>query len=151
MPRLEVHDIVVQFPAVRALDGVSLSFESGEVHGIIGENGAGKSTLMRVLAGLQEPTEGSLAVDETEKQFRSVGDALKDGISMIHQELNLVDGLTVAENVFLGKEPHRLGVLNRSEMNAKTSSYLKRVGAAFGPEIEVGMLSIAGKQLVEIA
>ena len=151
MPRLEVRDIVVQFPAVRALDGVSLSFEEGEVHGIIGENGAGKSTLMRVLAGLQEPTSGSIYSNESVKHFRSVGEALKEGIAMIHQELNLVDGLTAAENVFLGKEPHRLGVLNRSEMNAKTAEYLKRVGASFGPEIEVGLLSIAGKQLVEIA
>lgn len=151
MPRLEVRDIVVQFPAVLALDGVSLSFEEGEVHGIIGENGAGKSTLMRVLAGLQEPTSGSIHSNDSAKHFRSVGEALKEGIAMIHQELNLVDGLTVAENVFLGKEPHRLGLLNRSEMNAKTAEYLKRVGASFGPEIEVGLLSIAGKQLVEIA
>ena len=151
MPRLEVRDIVVQFPAVRALDGVSLSFEGGEVHGIIGENGAGKSTLMRVLAGLQEPTSGSTFSKEVQIAFRSVGEALKDGIAMIHQELNLVDGLTVAENVFLGKEPHWMGLLNRSEMNAKSAEYLKRVGASFGPEIEVGTLSIAGKQLVEIA
>ena len=151
MPRLEVRDIVVQFPAVRALDGVSLDFEEGEVHGIIGENGAGKSTLMRVLAGLQEPTSGSVLCGGEVKHFRFVGDAVNEGIAMIHQELNLVDTLTAAENVFLGKEPHRFGVLNRAEMNAKTAEYLKRVGASFGPEIEVGKLSIAGKQLVEIA
>jgi ribose transport system ATP-binding protein len=143
MSRLEVREIAVQFPAVRALDGVSLSFEEGEVHGIIGENGAGKSTLMRVLAGLQEPTSGAVFNNGAQKDFRSVADALRDGIAMIHQELNLVDGLTAAENVFLGKEPHRLGVLSRSEMNAKTADYLKRVGASFGPEIEVGLLSIA--------
>ena len=151
MPRLEVRDIVVQFPAVRALDGVSLSFEEGEVHGIIGENGAGKSTLMRVLAGLQEPTSGSVLRNGEVKHFRFVGDAVNEGIAMIHQELNLVDTLSAAENVFLGKEPHRFGVLNRAEMNAKTTDYLKRVGASFGPQIEVGLLSIAGKQLVEIA
>jgi ribose transport system ATP-binding protein len=151
VPRLEVREIVMQFPAVRALDGVFLTIEEGEVHGIIGENGAGKSTLMRILAGLQEPTSGSIALDGKVASFSSVGMALSKGIAMIHQELNLADSLTAAENVFLGKEPHRLGVLDRKSMNRRTAMLLERVGAAFGPEIEVGRLSIAGKQLVEIA
>lgn len=151
MPRLEVRDIVMQFPAVRALDGVSLAFEAGEVHGIIGENGAGKSTLMRILAGLQLPTSGEIWSDGRRVRFRDVGEALAAGIAMIHQELNLVDPLSVAENVFLGREPRRAGILDRARMNADTAEYLRKVGAPFGPEVEVGTLSIAGKQLVEIA
>lgn len=141
----------MQFPAVRALDGVSLSFEEGQVHGIIGENGAGKSTLMRILSGLQLPTSGEIRSRGARRTFHGVGDALREGIAMIHQELNMVDTLTAAENVFLGREPTTLGMLNRDEMNRRTAEYLQQVGASFGPEIEVGELSIAGKQLVEIA
>lgn len=151
---LEVREITMQFPAVRALDGVSLAFEKGEVHGIIGENGAGKSTLMRILAGLQAPTSGEVLISEPELHavnLHSVRDALKLGIAMIHQELNLVDTLSVAENVFLGREPHTLGTLDRKTMNARTAELLREVAAEFAPDTLVGDLSLAQKQLVEIA
>lgn len=152
MPRLEAVDIVMQFPAVRALDGVTLSFEPGEVHGIIGENGAGKSTLMKILAGIQVPTSGTIRGPEhTPLSLRSVGDALRAGIAMIHQELNLVDTLTAAENIFLGRESTKLGFLDRSQMELRAAEYLSQVGAEFAPRTMVGDLSIAGKQLVEIA
>lgn len=152
MPRLEVRDVSMQFPAVLALDAVSLSFESGEVHGIIGENGAGKSTLMKILAGLQTPTAGEiLGQDGQTLHLRSVGDALRAGIAMIHQELNLVDTLTVAENIFLGREPTSFGRLDRAQMRDRASQFLGQVGAGFSPNAMVGELSIAGKQLVEIA
>jgi len=151
MPRLEVRDIAMQFPAVRALDGVSLAFEPGEVHGIIGENGAGKSTLMKILSGLQAPTEGTILLDEGPLNLHGVRDALDQGIGMIHQELNLVDELTVSENVFLGREFTIGGVLDRSKMASLTKEYLEQVHAPFSPYTRVGDLSIAGKQLVEIA
>jgi ribose transport system ATP-binding protein len=151
MSRLEVREIVMEFPAVRALDGVSLAFEQGEVYGIIGENGAGKSTLMRILAGLQAPTSGQILWNGMEIRLRGVADALQRGIAMIHQELNLVDTLSAAENIFLGREKSRLGILDRREMNRRAKEFLGRVGASFGPDILVGELSIAGKQLVEIA
>ncbi len=151
MPRLEVRDIVMQFPAVRALDGISLVFEPGEVHGIIGENGAGKSTLMKILSGLQQPTSGTILLDDKPIVLGGVRDALAHGIGMIHQELNLVDELTVAENVFLGREIVRGGLLDRSTMRAETQNYLNQVHASFSPNLRVGDLSIAGKQLVEIA
>jgi ribose transport system ATP-binding protein len=141
----------MQFPAVRALDGVSLSFEPGEVHGVVGENGAGKSTLMKILSGLQEPTEGWVVVDGEPVRLHGVRHALSLGIAMIHQELDVVDDLTVAENVFLGREPRRLLVLDRAEMESRTWSLLERVGASFSPSTPVSSLSIAGKQLVEIA
>ena len=151
MPRLEVQQIEMQFPAVKALDGVSVSFEPGEVHGIIGENGAGKSTLMKILSGLQPPSAGQILLDGEPVKFRGVGDALRHGIAMIHQELNLVDDLDVAENIFLGREKLRLGLLDRQNMRTETVQYLDAVGASFGPGAMVSGLSIANKQLVEIA
>jgi ribose transport system ATP-binding protein len=151
MSRLEVHEISMQFPAVRALDGVSLAFEHGEVHGIIGENGAGKSTLMKILSGLQTPTSGSIMLEGKPLHLGGVRDALSHGIAMIHQELNLVDELTVAENVFLGREISRAGLLDRKAMAGQTRVLLDQVHAPFGAGTRVGDLSIAGKQLVEIA
>jgi ribose transport system ATP-binding protein len=151
MPRLEVRDVAMQFPAVRALDGVSLAFEPGEVHGIIGENGAGKSTLMRILAGLQAQTSGDVLHEEAEVTLHSVRDALALGIAMIHQELNLVDDLTVAENIFLGREPRRFGVLDRRRMNARAAEYLAQAHANISPDTRLGDLSLAQRQLVEIA
>lgn len=141
----------MQFPAVRALDDVTLAFENGEVHGVIGENGAGKSTLMKILSGLQSPTSGSVSLDDKPLALTGVRDALSHGIAMIHQELNLVDELTVAENVFLGREVTKAGLLSRAEMIEQTAKYLEEVHANFKPTDKVGDLSIAGKQLVEIA
>lgn len=141
----------MQFPAVRALDGVSLSFEPGEVHGIVGENGAGKSTLMKILSGVQQPTSGSLLVEGREVRLQGVRHALSHGIAMIHQELDVVDDLSVAENVFLGGEPHKMGLIDRKAMRDRTAALLSRVGATFSPSRPVSDLSIAGKQLVEIA
>ena len=151
MPRLQVHEVSMQFPAVRALDSVSLVFESGEVHGIVGENGAGKSTLMKILSGLQAPTEGHLTLEDQPLFIHGVKDALDKGIAMIHQELNLVDELTVSENVFLGREFRKGVFLDRSRMAEATAKYLAEVNANFSPWVKVGELSIAGKQLVEIA
>lgn len=151
MPLLEVESIVVQFPAVRALDGVSLAFEPGEVHGLVGENGAGKSTLMRVVAGLQPATSGTVRFDGREVRLQGVREALELGIAMIHQELNLVDTLSVAENVFLGREPTRRGLLDRARMSREAKTHLERVGASFSPYRVVGDLALAERQLVEIA
>lgn len=151
MPKLEVRNLGMQFPAVRALDDVSLSFETGEVHAVIGENGAGKSTLMKILSGLQAPSEGQIYLDGEELKANNVGEAMAKGIAMIHQELNLVDELSVAENVFLGRELARNGVLESKAMNTATAGLLAQVRAPFAPETRVGSLSVAGKQLVEIA
>lgn len=155
MPGIEVRNVVKDFPAVRALDDVSVRFAPREVHGVIGENGAGKSTLMRILGGLESPTSGEIYLEinsETRRvEFRNVRDSLRHGIAMIHQELNLVDDLTIAENVFLGTEPTKTGILKRAQMYDATKHLLARIGANFEPYIEVGNLSIAEKQLVEIA
>lgn len=142
---------MVEFPAVRALGGVSLSFEAGEIHGIVGENGAGKSTFVKVLAGLQSPTSGTVLLDGRQVVLSGVRDAIQRGIAMIHQELNLVDELSVAENVFLGREIGKRGVLDRRAMAVLTRERLQAVRAPFEPNTRLGDLSIAGKQMVEIA
>jgi ribose transport system ATP-binding protein len=149
--KLEIREIVMQFPAVRALDGVSLSFEVGEVHGVVGENGAGKSTLMKILAGLHRPTTGSTHVDGESREIRSPADAAKLGIAMIHQELNLVDDLSVAANIFLGREPVKFGTIDRARTEAEATPFLQKVGARFSARDRLGSLSQADKQLVEIA
>lgn len=155
MPRLEALNITMDFPSVRALDDVSLSFDEGVVHGIIGENGAGKSTLMRILSGLQIPTKGEIYSTQNNKRekvfFHNVRDALKHGIAMIHQELNLIDELTVAENIYLGREPLRGGVIDKRKMFEESEKYLNFVHAGMSPDILLGSLSLAKKQLVEIA
>lgn len=151
MSKLEVQDIEMAFPSVRALTGVSISFEEGEVHAVVGENGAGKSTLMKILGGVQKPTAGTVLVDGKPVALGGVRDAQKHGIVMIHQELNLVDELTISENVFLGHELTKAGLLDRAKMSELTEGFLQQVHATYSPQQKVGELSIAGKQLVEIA
>jgi ribose transport system ATP-binding protein len=148
---LEIDGITKSFPAVKALDGVSLSMRVGEIHGIVGENGAGKSTLMKILAGVERPDIGSISVAGEPVQFRSVRDALAAGIAMIHQELNLVGDLTVAENVALGREPARFGLVSKAAMRAAAAEALRELGSSVSPNARVSTLSVADMQLVEIA
>ena len=148
---LEVESVTKQFPAVQALKGVSLRFALGEVHGIVGENGAGKSTLMKILSGVESPTEGTLRFSGQPAQWSGVNAALDSGIVMIHQELNLVDDLTVAENIFLGREPTKGLSIDYAEVERRSQELLTRVSARFSPRKRVGDLPLAEQQLVEIA
>lgn len=148
---LEVRTLTKRYPAVTALDDVSLRFEAGSSHAVIGENGAGKSTLMKILAGVEQPSEGEVRLDGAPVRFRTVREAAQAGIAMIHQELNLVDELSAAENVFLGREPLRGFAIDRRRAEAEAERWLREVRAPFGPRTRVGDLSVAGKQLVEIA
>lgn len=141
----------MQFPGVRALDEVSVEFATGEVHSLIGENGAGKSTLLKILSGIQLPTSGEVLVDDRTVVLSSVKVAEEHGVAMVHQELNLVDTLTVAENVCLGSEPHRLGLIDRSTMRRVASEALAQLDAPIPPDHVVGDLPLASKQMVEIA
>src|SRR4051812_22801492 len=144
--------IVKEFPGVRALDGVELEVRAGEVHCLLGQNGAGKSTLIKVLAGVHLPDEGSIRWRGEPVSLSSPTAAMRLGIATIYQELDLVDGLSVAENIFLGHEQATLGFTRRSEMNRAATALLSRLGHGEIPaQREVGRLSAAGKQIVSMA
>jgi len=144
-----------QFPGVLALDGVSCHVLRGEVLAVVGENGAGKSTLMKVIAGVYKPDGGELRLDGKQLRFSTPLAAMRAGISLIHQELNLAENLTVLDNLFLGREPTSAGplrLLDRRTMAERGAALLERVGLA--PRIlwrTVGELSPGQKQLVEVA
>jgi ribose transport system ATP-binding protein len=151
-PLLLMHGIVKEFPGVRALDGVDLEVRAGEVHCLLGQNGAGKSTLIKVLAGAHQPDAGTISWEGEHVTLASPTAALRQGIATIYQELDLVDGLSVSENIFLGHELSAAGFTRRIELRSRTRALLARLGH---PEIpagrEVGRLSAAGKQIVSVA
>jgi len=146
-------NIVKEFPGVKALDGVSFTLEAGEFHSLVGENGAGKSTLMKVLSGVYPngTYEGDILIDDQVRHFRGIRDSENAGVAIIFQELSLVKELTVGENIFLGKEPSRFGVINWSELYHRTSKLLQDLNLDIDPRIAVGNLGIGQQQLVEIA
>ena len=153
MSLLEMKNIVKEFPGVKALDGVSFTLEQGEFHSLVGENGAGKSTLMKVLSGVYSAGTytGEILIEDQPKQFRSIRDSEGAGVAIIFQELSLVKELTVGENIFLGQEPSRLGVINWSELYHKASKLLDDLHLQIDPRDKVGSLGIGQQQLVEIA
>ena len=151
VPLLEVRGLTKSFPGVRALRGVSLSLNPGEVVAVIGENGAGKSTLMKILAGIQRPDSGEVLVDGTAVRLMSVDDALSRGISLIHQELNLADNLSVAANIFLGREPRVAGFVRRRRVETEARRFIDMVGLRVPPGKKVSHLSVGQQQMVEIA
>ena len=151
---LEVRNIDKEFPGVRALKSVSLAFRAGEVHGLVGENGAGKSTLMRIMAGAEHPTRGEMLLAGERVSWRGAGGVAKAqraGIAMIHQELNLVDELSVAENIFLGRESSIAGFVRTGKVRQAAAHLLRQVGSRIDPKALVRDLSVAQRQLVEIA
>ena len=152
MTLLTMAEIVKVFPGVRALDGVDLEVEAGEVHCLLGQNGAGKSTLIKVLAGAHQPDEGVIEFDGEPVSMPNPTAATKLGIATIYQELDLVDGLSVTENIFLGHEQSTGGFVHRRAMRAEAHKLLVQLGH---PEIpagrEVWRLSAAGKQIVSMA
>jgi ribose transport system ATP-binding protein len=150
-PLLEVRHIVKQFAGVRALDDVSMQVRRGEVLAIVGENGAGKSTLMKIVAGVQAPSAGEIYLDGQPVRFTSVAQALRLGISLIHQELNLADNLNVGSNIFLGREPRRAGLIDDRTIDREARRFLAMVGLQVAPRTVVSALPIAQQQLVEIA
>lgn len=153
MSLLEMKDIVKEFPGVKALDGVSFALEEGGFHSLVGENGAGKSTLMKVLAGVY-PTgdyQGEILINDETQHFRNIRDSESAGVAIIFQELSLVKELTVGENIFLGQEPARFGVINWSELYHKATKLLDDLNLEIDPREKVGSLGIGQQQLVEIA
>ncbi|MGW8350909.1 sugar ABC transporter ATP-binding protein [Streptomyces wedmorensis] len=148
---LTMTGICKSFPGARVLTDVDLDVERGEVHALIGENGAGKSTLMKILAGVHTPDEGTIELDGRTVSFKHPTDAQRAGVSIIYQELTLLPERTVAENVFLGREPKRRGLVDRAAMETATATLLDELGeASFGPRDLVRRLSVAQQQVVEI-
>ncbi|QDT28486.1 Ribose import ATP-binding protein RbsA [Gimesia panareensis] len=150
-PLLTVRSISKQFPGVKALNQVSLSLNQGEVLAVIGENGAGKSTLMKILAGVQAPDTGSLLIDGQPVSFSNVEEALKSGVALIHQELNLCDNLDIAANIFLGREPRNWGIINQKKTYVEAEKFLHQVGLDLSPRTLVSELTVGQQQMVEIA
>ena len=142
--------IAKSFGATRAVDGVDLELRSGEVHGLVGENGAGKSTLMRILAGSFSDYDGAIAIAGIETDIRTPAQARSAGIALVHQELSLLPELSVAENIFLGREPAGAipGFISRSSVEREARRVLAKTGIDLSPSAKVDRLSIAERQLV---
>lgn len=150
---LRLDEITKVYPGVIALQNVSLKISAGEILGLIGENGAGKSTLMKILGGLITPTAGSISIDGMHLQSLTIAESQGAGIAFVHQELNVLDNLDVAANVFLGREKTRgrLRLIDQKAMHKATQPLLNRIGAKFKPGTLVADLSLAERQLLEIA
>lgn len=141
-----------RFPGVIALDRVNLDVSAGEVLALCGENGAGKSTLMKILGGVYQPDDGEIILSGNAVKIDHVTDSMKLGVAFIHQELNVLDNLDVAANVFLGREPkNALGLIDLKKIHADTEPLLKRLGLNISSRTPLEKLSIAQKQMVEIA
>lgn len=148
---LRIEGIRKTFPGVVALDGVDFDLRRGEVHVLLGENGAGKSTLIKMLSGAYTPDAGRILVGGEEVRIHGAQDSERLGIATIYQEFNLVPDLTVAENIFLGRQPRRFGMIDRKRMEAEAAELLERVGVRVSPRALVRELGIARLQMVEIA
>ncbi len=149
---LEFRRITKGFPGVKALDRINLKIRRTEIHAIVGENGAGKSTLMKIAAGLYQPDDGEVILDGQVVQLKNAEEALKLGIAMVPQELNLVPEMTVTENILLGIEPrHRFGVVDRAEAERRAREILHSLGLTIETKQKLKQLSVAEQQMIQIA
>ena len=150
---LEMRDITKTFPGVKALSNVNLSVEEGEIHAVVGENGAGKSTLMKVLSGVYPSGtyDGTIVYRGQDCHFKGIHDSEHRGIVIIHQELALVPMLSIAENIFLGNEHARFGVIDWNANETRTGALLKKVGLNEDPKTLITNIGVGKQQLVEIA
>ena len=151
-PYLKMRHISKSFPGVKALDDVRLDVDAGEVHALLGENGAGKSTLMKILSGVYQPDAGEIYLQDRQVRFSNTREAEQEGIAIIYQELNLIPQMTVAENIFLGREPlTRLGLVDYKKMRANARKELEQLETDIDPDARVSTLRVGEQQLVEIA
>lgn len=149
-PFLQFENVTKSFPGVKALNGVSFAARAGQVMGLLGENGAGKSTLLKILGGQYRPDGGQLLLDGRPQRFGSAADAIAAGVAIIHQELQYVAELTVAENVLLGRLPTRLGLVDHAQARRLVAAQLQSIGVELDPGARLSELSIAQRQMVEI-
>lgn len=148
---LEMNDVSKRFLGVHALKGVHFDLRCGEVHALVGENGAGKSTLMKVLTGIHQPDSGEIFFEGKPYAVKNIGEAQNLGISMIHQELNMMNDLTVAQNVFIGRELKKGPWLDDTGMVRETQKIFDRIGIKIDPKTKLGRLTVGKQQMVEIA
>lgn len=150
---IEMTGISKAFNGNVVLNNVQFTLKEGEIHALMGENGAGKSTLMKILSGIYSKDSGEIKVDGQPVHFKSPKDAEKHGIAVIHQELNILPDLTVAENLFLGKEKTygKFGILKTKEMEKETAKLLSKLGLNVNPKTRAGDLSVGKQQIIEIA
>lgn len=148
---LEMRDVVKSFPGVRALDGAQLCVRPGSVHALMGENGAGKSTLMKCLFGIYQKDSGSIRLEGHEVAFGNPADAMEHGVAMVHQELNQALRRSVADNIWLGRYPTRAGLVRQRYMEQRTRELFSELGVEVDPAAIIGTLSVAQRQMVEIA
>ncbi len=151
MAFLEFNNISKGYPGVQALSNVSFDVEKGAIHGLMGENGAGKSTLIRILSGDQAADQGSILIGGEEQKYGSTRDAFHAGVIVIHQELQLVPELTVAENLWLGRFPSKAGVIDSKTLIQTVHAKLDEIDIDVDPSAKVSTLSIGARQMVEIA
>lgn len=148
---LEMTGIHKRFHGVHALKGVDFQLRSGEVHALMGENGAGKSTLMKVFTGIHKRDEGEIVLYGEPVNFSNIKESQDAGISMIHQELNMMNHLTVAQNIYIGREPITNGFINDKKMEQDAAELFKRIGVKIDPAATLGTLTVGKQQMVEIA
>jgi len=151
MSILEVKGLTKIFPGTVALNGVSVSFESGRVHALVGKNGSGKSTMLKILSGSQKATSGSFYLDGEEMHFSSTADAFSKGIATVYQELSLVPGLSVTENIFLGRMPKKRGIIDYRRARKEARELLRELDIDIDADLPVSSLSMWQRQMVEIA
>ena len=148
---VDMKDITVEFPGVKALNKVNFQLLPGEIHVLLGENGAGKSTLVKVLSGIYKNNSGQIYLNGKSVVFNNAKDAMLNGINIVHQELNLIPHLSVAENIFLGREPIDNGIINWKKIYNDTEEIIKKLKINTDPKVKLRYLSVAQKQMVEIA
>ena len=151
MSVLEARNITKVFPGTVALDDVSVSFDSGKVHAIVGKNGSGKSTLLKIISGAQQATSGVLILDGKEVKIASTTDAFKDGIATVYQELSLIPTLSVTENILLGRMPMKYGMIDWNAANSQVKSLLQELSIDIPVTAKVSTLSMWQRQMIEIA
>jgi inositol transport system ATP-binding protein len=155
MPILQVSNLTKSYSGIKALDDVQLTLQVGEVHALMGENGAGKSTFMKILIGLIPADSGQIFFEGNELKGSGINDIQRKGISMIHQEILVIPELTVAQNIFLGREKQatgsNVGWLNDKRLRQSATELLEQMGVAISADIKMKYLSVAQMQMVEIA
>ncbi|RTF56888.1 sugar ABC transporter ATP-binding protein, partial [Serratia marcescens] len=151
-PLLELKRIKKSFPGVKALDGIDLAIQRGEVHALLGENGAGKSTLVKIMCGIHQPDEGDIFIDGEQRRFNNYRQAIEAGVGIIFQEFSLIPYMSAIDNIFLNREiRNRWGLLDRRAMRRKAEAIFKRLTVAIDLDCPVEQLRVAQQQFVEIA